>query len=152
VKKFYKTPCINLGSGHGEVEKNFKVDLSVDLFDDYAKRYNKFLKWDLDKEITPLGDATYELAMCFGTIHYLQNPRVLINEVNRILKPNGRFLLNITMEKAGISNLWAVVNKVDMQHSGLVPKNLEKMLEESGFDIESKKALGLKTYYLCTKR
>jgi SAM-dependent methyltransferase len=45
-----------------------------------------------DMHAIPFKDNTFDLIICFGVMQYSKNPFVLIREVQRVLKPKGKFI------------------------------------------------------------
>jgi ubiquinone/menaquinone biosynthesis C-methylase UbiE len=44
-------------------------------------------------EDMPFADAAFDLVVCLSTLHLLDNPVDMLNEVQRVLKPGGRFYI-----------------------------------------------------------
>ena len=49
-----------------------------------------------DVEQIPFPDGSFDVAICCGVIEYLPEDGGLLREVRRVLRPGGRFLLNVT--------------------------------------------------------
>jgi ubiquinone/menaquinone biosynthesis C-methylase UbiE len=47
-----------------------------------------------DAEDMPFEDATFDLVISSNTLHLVKNPVRMFNEVHRVLKPQGRFLMS----------------------------------------------------------
>ena len=45
-----------------------------------------------DAEHLPLGDGLFDAAACYGVLHHVPNPEVVVQEAGRILRPGGRWL------------------------------------------------------------
>jgi len=55
----------------------------------------KTLKIDLDNGRFPFKDHNFDIIIFIGTIEHLNNPQNAINEIKRLIKPNGRILISI---------------------------------------------------------
>lgn len=157
VKKYWKKPAINLGVIGGYLEKNLDYDYSIDYFDRPHVTQCKFIKYDLNKTPLPFDDNYFGLVSCFGTIHYIENVQNFIDDIFRILKPEGAFILSITNAKY-LTNTWGIFQRKKMSHQNLKPKKLRDMLKKSGFFIKEyidkpliKTHFRTKCYYSCIK-
>ena len=45
-----------------------------------------------DAERLPLGDGLFDATTCFGMLHHVPNPEVVVREAGRILRPGGRWI------------------------------------------------------------
>jgi 2-polyprenyl-3-methyl-5-hydroxy-6-metoxy-1,4-benzoquinol methylase len=46
-------------------------------------------------EALPLGDQRFDLVICWDVIEHVQDPRALLREIRRVLRPRGRVLLTV---------------------------------------------------------
>jgi len=51
---------------------------------------HRYLKSDLAKSV-PLPDSSQDIILCSEVVEHLEDPRRLLREICRVLKPNGRF-------------------------------------------------------------
>jgi len=138
MKKYYSPKLLDLGSGSGSVEETYSIDYAIDLHDDSAKRYTKFIKHDLCKKPYPL-DKKFKTILCLGTLHYIEEPDLLLKEVKRLLSADGHFILSFNMSKK-IANWWANKWKCPIKHQDLTREQLIKLLNKNNFII-------IKEYY-----
>lgn len=115
IKKSNQEVAIDLGIGTGLFtkilkEKGYKI-VGLDISDQMLKiakdRGYEVIKHDLNKKL-PLSDESFNFAFSMTSIEFLSKPEELIEEVYRILKKDGEFLL-ITLNSISI---WAVVRRV----------------------------------------
>ena len=55
-------------------------------------KYLKFLEGDATK--LPFGDNEYDLVLSFDSLHHIPNWDKALNEIGRVLRPNGFYVLN----------------------------------------------------------
>ncbi len=46
----------------------------------------------VDAEKLPFEDETFDLVYCWGVIHHSENPKAIVAEIKRVLKPGGQFV------------------------------------------------------------
>lgn len=46
----------------------------------------------VDAEILPFEDNSFDVVYSWGVIHHSENPQAIVNEIKRVLKPNGEFI------------------------------------------------------------
>ena len=134
MKKYARGPTLDLGSGRGFLQKEFKIDSSLDYYDDSAGKYSNFTKHDLNKVPYPL-NKKFRTITCFGTIHYLKNPENLVREARRLIDDHGFLILNIT-GKSKFSNRWASKHDVPIKHERFASKRLKMIIRKEGFVIK----------------
>jgi ubiquinone/menaquinone biosynthesis C-methylase UbiE len=122
IKKVENKFAVDLGIGTGLFtkilrEKGYKV-IGIDISDEMLKiaknRGFEVIKHDLNNPL-PFNDESFDFVFSMTSIEFLKNPENLVEEVYRILKKDGEFLL-ITLNSL---SLWAFVRRV----KGLFIKN-----------------------------
>jgi ubiquinone/menaquinone biosynthesis C-methylase UbiE len=74
----------------------FGIDLTnagVEITERHLAMYG--LKSNLkrvDAEILPFEDNSFDVVYSWGVIHHSENPQAIVNEIKRVLKPNGVFI------------------------------------------------------------
>lgn len=53
-------------------------------------------------EHLPFGDASFDIVVCWDVIEHVQDPRAMLNEIHRVLKPNGQLLLTVINRRAWV--------------------------------------------------
>lgn len=139
---------IDLGIGTGRfseilLKKGKKVkglDFSKEMIEVARRKLKAFLKsgeigfelHDLNKPL-PYSDNTFDGAVCIRVIKYVKHWGKLIGEINRVLKPEGVLILEI-------SNRYSVqsISSLYTNYFTFSPGYVELILKENGFRIENK--------------
>lgn len=126
------------------------VDVSVNMLTNARATFNtdKIFFTQGDATCLPLADDSFDTVFCLGGIHHVNDRKSFFNEVNRILKPNGRF---IWREPVSDLLLWKILRTIiykispsldydtesPLQYNDTVP-----VLKEAGMELESWKTYG----------
>jgi len=68
-----------------------------------------------DGESLPLADAQYDLVFAHGVVPYTSNPRALVRECRRVLKPGGQAIFQ-AYNRISWLNLLSKAMKVELEH------------------------------------
>jgi ubiquinone/menaquinone biosynthesis C-methylase UbiE len=157
--------AVDVGGGYGRLSvflRNFADEVTLaepseqqlKLAKDYLKGKPKVITMLAQAESLPFDDESVDLVMVVRVLHHLLNPSPAFEEINRVLKKNGYFLLefannshfknrlryasrlkNIPKEPVDIRS--AVNRKEDeipfVNHN---PKTIRKQLAHAGFKVE----------------
>lgn len=139
---------IDLGIGTGRfskilLERDKKVkglEFSKEMIEVAKGKLKTFLKssqigfelHDLNKQL-PYPDNTFDGATCIRVIKYVKHWKKLISEINRVLKPKGVLILEI-------SNRYSVqsISSFFTNYFTFSPRDIEVILKKNGFRIENK--------------
>lgn len=82
---------IDLGSGKHSSYLNFLKKKNVEIYfaDKYHQKNENFIKLDLEDKLD-IDDESYNSVILFNVLEHVQNYKNLINEINRVLKPEGK--------------------------------------------------------------
>ncbi len=69
-----------------------------------------------DGESLPFGDAGFDLVFAHGVVQYTTNPRALVEECRRVLKPGGQAIFQV-YNRISWLNLLSKVMKVELEHA-----------------------------------
>lgn len=147
-KSLEKKLFLDLGIGTGRIarillEKNIEVK-GMDFSDEMIKlsRHNlaeyvkkkqlRFSKGDLNKKL-PFQDNSFDGVICIRVIKYVKNWRKAIDEISRVIKPNGVFILEYP-------NFYSI-QSLSRFYAGYLtfkPSEINSCLLASGFKIISK--------------
>ena len=88
---------LDCGAGDGSfckdaIKKGYKP--SACGYEDLHIKNIPFKKVDLNKEVIPYGDATFDIVTAIELIEHLQNPFHLIRELNRVCKKDGYVIIS----------------------------------------------------------
>tara|TARA_Y100000590_G_C15628286_1_gene980195 strand:- start:92 stop:883 length:792 start_codon:yes stop_codon:yes gene_type:complete len=97
---------LDLGCGSGEIAESLAVlnytgdaiDNSPKMIEICKKKLAKY-KWNIflkDAEKTKFDKKKYDLIIASGLIEYYTNDHILLNEISRLLKKNGKLIINVT--------------------------------------------------------
>ena len=64
---------------------------------------------DLDIEKLPFGSKSFDCVLCTEVIEHMQNPYLLLREIRRVLKTNGRLILS-TPNAASMNKIFEILN------------------------------------------
>lgn len=117
---------LDIATGGGHVAKTlspyigtvFSTDLTEEMLANTAKHLNKEFKniWYViaDAEKLPFLEGTFDLVTCRIAPHHFPNPNLFIEEVSRVLKPGGKFVLidNVAPEEEALDEFMNMVEKL----------------------------------------
>jgi ubiquinone/menaquinone biosynthesis C-methylase UbiE/uncharacterized protein YbaR (Trm112 family) len=122
-KSSHKQLLLNLGSGTPKEKDKFEKlgyeMISVDINPTYFG-----VDAICDAHKLPFKDKSFDVVCAFEVLEHLEEPWTAINEINRVLKKNGRFLGSVAFLKEFHSSYF------HMSHWGVI-----KLLEFGGFNI-----------------
>ena len=130
IKKFFKRPVLDLGSG--SFFEN--VDCAIDLHDEKAKDYTSFIKHDLN--IRPyLVKEKFKTILCLRVMEYIRNPKAVVTEAFRLLEDNGVFIVTLSENKENYKK-WVNGEGMSLKTNELKVKELRGLLEAAGFNVK----------------
>lgn len=155
---------VELGCGTGiftetiltKTDNVFATDLSDKLLEVAKTRIGGHPKVTIQKEncmATSFPSETIDSVFMANLIHVIESPSTLLQECHRILRKNGTIVI-VTFTDSGMS-VWEKIKmgvrflkawgRPPKHTHSFSPDNLEKMMEDSGFAVETSKVLGAKT-------
>ncbi len=125
---------------HGRITA---VEVSKDFLDIAAKRVNgmckvDFIKSDVDNGLPFLESSKYDGVTAIGLLHFLRKPEQFLSEVNRILKPGGKFamgnqyLIKPTMYQGATDLYFSIIGQYSKAHTS---EQIRQMLSSSGLNL-----------------
>ena len=142
---------IGCGNGRGSklIKKYFSPEkiIGIDLDE---RMINKAVKRNQDTSISfqvmdasklDFPDEYFDAVFDFGIIHHIPNWKDCLDEIKRVLKPNGELVLedlSIFSFTKGIGKFWRIISDHPYQ-SMYTPAQFTEFLNEIGFTIENYK-------------
>jgi len=149
----YSDKILDVGCGTGLVSQlypNFDIT-GIDISDGMLA-HNPY-KWvKAPVENIPFEDNNFDFVICRSLLHHLEDPKVGLKEMFRVLKsggkwvcwdPNHNFLYEI------IRHIFQHTDRFSHLHHSFDAGNLFKMIESAGFNITLKRYYGYLAYPLC---
>ncbi|MCI1931209.1 MAG: methyltransferase domain-containing protein [Clostridia bacterium] len=154
---------LDLGCGNGNVIAMISQKTDADLYGiDLSEKMIKEAKKRLDKaklcvgnaEKLPYDDNKFDVVICNASFHHYPKPEIVLQEVKRVLKKDGTFILGDPTSPVNwyLKFLnWALKfsNSGDFHIYG--KKEIIKMLEKTGFTVTNLKKIDFKTFVLNAK-
>lgn len=143
VKPFVKGKTLDVGIGAGPIVQELKgkcdvygVDISRPLLKKANKRGANVVRGDAEN--LPFKSASFDSAMCLETLGHIENPRKVLREINRSLKPGATLVLSMPEKsKASEHSSANVMERGAPEFKSYSKKELSDMLIESGFELKS---------------
>ena len=150
--------ALDLGCGTNELMRRYgSQGMGVDV--------HQWGRVDLvveDSSRLPFDEASFDTVTCLGALNHIPNREKVLQEVSRLLKPNGLFLM--TMIPPGISKLWHTIRKpwdadqaergmAEGEVYGLSAAQLSTMYRKAGLNLKEVKPFmsGINRLYVCGK-
>lgn len=124
----------------------FKVALDPlfgSLFKEFAVRDISYVQGV--GEHLPFQESSFDVVICHNVLDHVIDPRVVLSEVARILKPRGALLLCVnTFARTALMTLGSIIKRLDRTHTyHLSSDEVYEMVSRSGLQIvEYRKILG----------
>ncbi len=108
----------------------------------------KYVKPNIDGTL-PFEDNSFDLITCFGTLHHIPNVTNVLNELLRVLKPNGFLLLREPLNSMGD---WTKPRTgLTKNERGIPVSHFDKVFNKENITIISKKYCFTMTSFLQRK-
>jgi glycosyltransferase involved in cell wall biosynthesis/2-polyprenyl-3-methyl-5-hydroxy-6-metoxy-1,4-benzoquinol methylase len=146
---------VDLGCGRGDCGRSLQdlygtyLGCDVVRYDDFPRSSSaRFLEVDLNRTPFPLADALAEVVLSVETIEHVENPRALVREMARIVRPGGWIVVTTPNQISLASKIHLVVKDQFLAFqaapglypahiTALVPEDLRRIAQECGLtDIE----------------
>jgi SAM-dependent methyltransferase len=139
IIKFHGT-LLDVGCGKmpykNYILQNSSVDKYIGLDIEIALEYDVSVKPDFiwDGITMPFENESFETAFGTEVLEHCPDPKIIMSEVNRVLKPGGAFFFTVPF-------LWPL-HEIPNDEFRYTPFSLKRLLEESGFGNIDIKATG----------
>jgi ubiquinone/menaquinone biosynthesis C-methylase UbiE len=137
------------------------VDIDGEFIRFAREKYPQFRFLVADAENLPFRGKSFDAVVCTEVIEHLAAPEKMVEEVWRVLKPGGKFILEVDTESLLFRTIWFFWIRIGpgkpWKGSHLVQfsvKELERLLLGNRFRIKKKKIfnLGMAVAFLAIKR
>ena len=133
MQKFPNLQCIGLDPHLESLDKSLE---GLELFESLSNKTTTFLSGSAYS--LPFGDSTFDLVVCSEVLEHLHEYRDAISEINRVLKPGGKFLASVPAEFPE-KICWALSTEYQNQPGGHLRifkrKNLINDVSQRGFNF-----------------
>lgn len=141
--------CLDLGTGPGTIAGVLAphvggvvgTDVSPEMLDLFETRTPGGRSVLADAHRLPFHEGSFTLATCGSVFHHLEDPASAVDEVARVLRPGGRFLL---IDMAGPENTGRRAARDEVERVRdpshvhiLAPSQVHAFLEAAGFEIKA---------------
>lgn len=106
----------------------FGLDVSPRALD-AAKCWERVALVDLDREVIPFRDSSFDAVLAKDILEHLQRPWKTMAEISRVLAPGGRLLISTPLAKPQV--VWDDYTHV----RGFTRRALRQMVEDNGFEV-----------------
>lgn len=141
---------LDIGAGRGELLGRIEapcrkcaVDISPVAVEQLSAKGIESVQADLDVEPLPFDDASFDFVFCLEVIEHLVRPQQALQEIHRILKPDGLFAVSVPNIYQLLTPLLYLadippVNSARYGHlhvNDFTARVLKKALRENDFEI-----------------
>lgn len=146
----FSDKVLDVGCGIGFVSQlypNFDIT-GIDISEEMLKR-NPYHWQKASAEAIPFPDNTFDYVICRSLLHHLEVPTKGLAEMERVLKPGGKFICwepNLSMWNDWIRKLAKLTRRFSHWHKSFSPNELLVMIEDAGLDIQSRTFQGYLAY------
>ncbi len=157
-----EAPVLECGSGSGlllsrlsrDYQRVFGLDLSSEMIKIARKTAPAAHLLAGHAQKMGLKNSVFDLVICKGSLHHLEEPAKALKEIHRILKPGGLLILS---EPCRDNLLWRTLGRAATvlssgfsgSHQVFESRELKMELKEAGFRVGYKRRFGLAGFALC---
>lgn len=148
----YSDKVLDVGCGIGFISQlypNFDIT-GLDISDGMLER-NPYVWKKAPAEDIPFPDNHFDFVVCRSLLHHLDDPRVGLREMVRVLKPGGKWVCwdpNHNALYELIRHIFQKTDRFSHLHHSFNAEELFSMVEESGLEINERKYIGYFGYPL----
>jgi glycosyltransferase involved in cell wall biosynthesis len=142
---------VDLGCGRGDCARRLEgmyrsyVGGDVVRYDQFPRSNDvRFVEVDLNRTPYPLEQACADLVLAVETIEHVENPRALVREMARVVRPGGWIIVTTPNQLSLMSKLYLVTRNqfhAFQRAPGLYPAHITALVEEDLRRIASETGL-----------
>lgn len=127
----------------------FGIDIYERAIDYAKKRYPNISFSCADAHKLPFSQDSFDLVICANVLEHVVNPKQILTEIKRVVKPQGKVIINMDSENFLFSLAWYLWKKIsgrvwkDAHLHKLEPMNLEKLFLKTGLRTEKRRFFNL---------
>ncbi len=153
---------LDCGSGSGillpsltrNFPRSFGLDLSLEMLTTARKAGTGAGLLASRAEELALKASVFDLVICKGSLHHLEEPGKALGEIRRVLKPGGLLILSEPCRDnavwRGLGEAAALLSpRFARGHRPFVSRELKEKLKAAGFRILGRRCFGLAGFALC---
>jgi SAM-dependent methyltransferase len=146
VSRLVKGRLIDIACGDNRLVKLHGWGKGVDI--------NDFENVDVvvdDLSRLPVENGSFDTATIVASINYFHDPVSVLNEINRVLKTDGRLI--VTMANDKVMKIWHKFRDPHAFKAGYPKKRIYLLCKQAGFEIIARKyfMLGVNCIYIAKK-
>ncbi len=167
--QFYPKKILDVGCASGWFLSNVSDEypgatcFGIDVYEkgiQYGKKIYPSLNFKVAKaEKIPFKANEFDLVICTEVLEHVDDPKVVLNEIKRVLKKNGQAVIELDSGSFLFSATWLLWTRVqgkvwnDAHLHSFNVKKLENVIQACGFTVVSKKTfnLGMAMAFLISK-
>ena len=141
---------LDVGCGIGFISQlypNFDI-VGIDISDGMLAN-NPYHWFKAPAEDIPFPDNTFDFVICRSLLHHLEDPKIGLKEMVRVLKPGGRFVCwdpNKAFLATIFRKIFQKTERFSHLHHSFNDADLFGMIEKAGLKIKDKKYIGFLAY------
>jgi len=98
--------------------------------------YEKVMVHDLSQPLTFLESGRFDLAIAFGCIEFVLMPQICLNELSRLLRPNGLFMMSFQLFVDGRSDAPRTMRSGKVIHHAYSREEISRMIQVAGLEMD----------------
>lgn len=134
---YIKNKILDVGCGSKPYENSFQSStdyIGLDTDNSGHNHNNENIDVFYDGRIFPFEDKTFDSVVSFQVLEHVENEKLFLSEIKRVLKPNGTLMLTMPF-------MWEE-HEVPYDFRRYTSYGLKKLFEDMGFEIEKYKKVG----------
>lgn len=98
--------------------------------------YKDVMIHDLGEPLTFFGSERFDFVIAFGCIEFVSMPQVCLNELSRLLRPDGLFMMSFQLFVDGRADAPCMMRSGKVIHHAYSDEEIGNMVQEAGLEID----------------